>query len=86
METIIQHRIQGYLTSAPSQFGFKAKHGCDMAIFALKETAKCYVKSGSPVFACFLDASKAFDRVNHAKLFVKLKKRNVPMILLKILS
>ena len=47
MESIIQQRIQCYLTSAPSQFGFNAKNGCDMTFFALKETAKCIVKSES---------------------------------------
>ena len=34
---------------------------------------------------CFLDASKAFDRVNHFKLFTTLSKRNVPMYIIRIL-
>ena len=27
---------------------------------------KYYTEHGSPVFICFLDTSKAFDRINHA--------------------
>ena len=34
---------------------------------------------------CFIDASKAFDRVNHEKLFLKLLNRGVPKFLIRIL-
>ena len=33
---------------------------------------KYYTERGSPVFTCFLDASKAFDRINHWTLFRKM--------------
>lgn len=34
---------------------------------------------------CFIDASKAFDHVNHEKLFLKLSKSGVPGFLIRIL-
>ena len=38
----------------------------------LKQTVEYYTQRGSHVFACFIDFSKAFDKVNYWKLFNKL--------------
>ncbi len=34
---------------------------------------------------CFIDASKAFDQVTHAKLFFKMRQRGVPEYMVRIL-
>ena len=52
-------------------------HSTDMCILAFKEAILKYCDLSSNVYTCFLDASKAFDRVNHFKLFTTLSKRNV---------
>jgi len=47
-------------------------------------TVQCYFdNSGNTVNICALDLSKAFDKVNHQAMFIKLMKRN---ILVKLLS
>ena len=38
----------------------------------MKSVLKYYTQHHSPVYTCILDASKAFDKINHFKLFRKL--------------
>ncbi len=46
---------------------------------SLKEVVSVYNRHNSTVFMCFLDASKAFDQINHTKLVIKLQDRGVPL-------
>ena len=39
-----------------------------------------------PVYSCFLDALKAYDRVNHWTLFKKLLERSISVIIISILK
>ena len=77
--------LSPFLETNPLQFGFKKKSSTIHAAYCLKETINHYVDNGSRVFCAFLDASKAFDRLVHAGLFIKLIARNVPMVLLNII-
>ena len=45
-----------------------------------------YRVNGSPVYLCFLNASKEFDRVPHSILFSKLIERKVPHIVIRLLA
>ena len=51
----------------------------------MKEIINRYQRLGSSVYLCFLDASKAFDRINHDTLFKKLVNRNVPAYIVRLL-
>ncbi len=55
-----------------------------MCIYALKEMVLKYRSLNSTMILCFLDASKAFDRMNHFKLFEKMLKRGTPGYLIRI--
>ena len=67
------------------QFGFKSKHSTDFCIYTVKSVSKYYTQHHSPVYTCFLDASKAFDKINHFKLFRKLLDRKTPIVIVRIL-
>ena len=74
-----------FLSSSKFQFGFKKKSSTLHAVFCLKESINYYCERGSNVFCSFLDASKAFDRLVHAGLFLKLLLRGTPLVFLEII-
>ena len=57
-----------------------------MCIFTVKSVIKYYTKQKSSVNTCFLDATKAFDRVSHWTLFSKLINRNIPLVIVRIIA
>ena len=85
VEVIILNRIENVLNTNDNQFGFKKNHSTDHCIYSLKEILNLYKSLNSCLSVCFLDASKAFDRVNHSILFDKLKRRGIPSYLHRIL-
>lgn len=86
IELVMLDRMKNFLSTQDNQFGFKKDHSTDMCILLLKDVIGYYRSLQSPVFICFLDIKKAYDRVNHFNLFTKLLDRGVPVYLVKLLS
>ena len=84
-EIIVLNKYGHLLSTQSNQFGFKKGHSTEMCVFVLKSIIEYYTSLSSPVFICFLDASKAFDRIEHCKLFDKLLERKVPTIIVRFL-
>ena len=53
--------------------------------FLSKQIIEYYNSRSSPVYVCYLDASKAFDWINHWCLFNKLIKRGIDPMLIRFL-
>ena len=71
-ELCLSKLLDTFLVTSDNQFVFKRKHATDLCIYTVKSVTKYYNYFSSPVYTCFLDASNAFDRVNHWTLFKKL--------------
>ena len=57
-----------------------------MCVFTLKDLIRYYIKHGSCMYVAYLDALKAFDRVNQNKLFIKLLNNGIPKWIVKVIS
>ena len=74
-----------HLISDDLQFGFKKKVGCPSAIFVLRQLVQFFNSRSSNVYIASLDASKAFDRVNHFRLFSTLINKKFPIVFNKVI-
>ena len=86
IEKVLLCLMQDWLLTTSNQFGFKQKHGTDKCVFTLKECIRYYIKHGSCMYVAYIDASKAFDRVNQNKLFKQLMNTGVPKWIIKVIS
>jgi len=84
-ERIILNRYDECFSTSDNQFGFKKNHATDLCVYAFKDILNIYRNYSSPLYICFLDASKAFDKLNYWLLFDKLLKRNMPKCILRII-
>ena len=56
-----------------------------MCTSVLKQIVSLYNCKGSAVYACMVDASKAFDKIHFGKLFNLLLKRGMPASIVRVL-
>ena len=84
-EMIMLTRLEEFLWTCDNQFGFKKQHSTDLCIYTLREFIEYFKARNTTVFVTFLDASQAFDRLNHWILFKKLVMRGVDPYLVRII-
>ena len=86
IKKVIHNRISSLLITMDNQFGFKKNLGTEMCVFALKQYLTDYNNINTNMFIAFLDASKAFDKINHNILFQRLKDNNIPLYIINFLN
>ena len=64
-ELVILLKCETFLETCPNQFGFKKGHSTEMCMYVLKEMIEFYKSCNTSVFVTFLDASKAYDKIDH---------------------
>jgi len=84
LERCVLSRYESFFVSSDNQFGFK-RWAAWLKLFACNLYCKI-CGSGSTVNLCALDVKKAFDKLNHFGLFLKLMDRLIPSGLLSVLE
>ena len=69
LELIILSKIKSYIIPNDFQFEFRECLSTTLCASTIQQVVKYYLNDGSSVYTIFLNASKAFDRVKHFKLF-----------------
>jgi len=72
------------LLLAITNLDLKKQSGCSHALYTLRCVVDYYVSFGTTINLCALDICKAFDRMNHHGLFVKLLIKRIPVNLLSV--
>jgi len=77
-------QLSTFLKSSDFHFGFNENYSCVHAIYTVKEVLNYFNKQQSTLNLAAFDISKAFDKVNHFILFIKLLDRDIPADLIKV--
>ncbi len=82
---IILLKEKDALCSSDMQFGFKEGLSTTECTFTMLETISYYNFNHTNIYALFLDATKAFDRVHYGKPFKEFCKRNMSPLVTRLL-
>jgi len=86
LEKIILTKVVTHSDVEKHQFGFKKGHSTTLCAGIVKQSIDYYINRGSHVFVCFIDFSKAFDKVNYWKLFRQLLDDGVNTSIVSLLA
>ena len=85
LESILLLKCEEYLCTARISLDLKKRTELNYVYYTMREYIELYRKRSTTVFVIFLDASKAFERLDHWLLFEKLINRKVPLFIVRLL-
>lgn len=86
--SVLQARIAAVcdVHLAATQYGFRAARSTQQPLFIARRIQDIAEQSGSDLLLVFLDWEKAFDKINHERMFEALNRMNFPPKILRIIK
>lgn len=84
-EHVILLKHSSNMSSSDAQFAFKKDSSTTQCTWVSREVIAYYKSKNTPVYACMLDCSKAFDKIRFDTLFQKLLSKGVPPLIVRLL-
>ena len=76
-ERFLLQKVNSEHRDVNQQFGFRSNSSCNHAAFLLKIASKTVKTRGQRLYACAIDASKAFDKVSRKRLWLKMIEKGI---------
>ncbi|XP_063540052.1 uncharacterized protein LOC134749077 [Cydia strobilella] len=86
LDSLLTEQLKKHVKLHDAQFGFRAGLSTETAIVCLKRAIGYYKDRKTPIYACFLVLSKAFDLVAYHLLWEKLSRTTVPVECITLLK
>ena len=85
IDYVIMQLIDDKMTTSAYQFGYKENFSTTLCSFLVSETIQYYRSHGSNVYMTLLDCSKAFDKIQHTKLFNTLIEKDICPTIIRLI-
>ena len=87
IDYVIMQLIKDKMVTSAYEFGYKENFSTSLYSFLFSETRQYYRSKNSNVYMTLLDCTKAFDRIQHTKLFKTLINKDIcPSIIRLIMN
>lgn len=83
--SLIKDKLETQITGREEQQGFRRGRSVTDAIFVMKQIKEKSLEYNKPAYICFVDLSKAFDRVRLGDVLEILQKEKIPPYIIKII-
>ena len=86
--SILQTRIAAVLDPhlSDTQYGFRRARSTQQPLFIARRIQDAAEQSGNPLLMVFLDWEKAFDKLNHDRMFEALERMNIPPKMMRVIK
>ena len=89
LENVVRNRIEPYAERTGclpnSQFGFRANRSTGDASFISRSLSSMAREKGVPLFKCFVDLTKAYDKVDRGLCWTVLLRIGIPLVLVNLI-